>query len=273
MIGGVRTLPAALVVAGMCLSVGCVHNTLGQPPTQFELRNDGTPESKNHLYNRYKVTYADGYFSRPYSLEYSSEATSDAALNYLTDSAEAEEELATLPVALDRFHQSASFYASIVGVFMAMGTAVGMYSSLSQGAFADIIAGGNQSVQGAQSLALFMVSGMAAGLIASLPILLIAEITIKPIVRSVAGPSYRASARAYNEDLSRRIDAAVDDTLRRQRAHPPVSAPAAPGGKVPLDPAPPDPAPPDPPPGPSSQPTPDAEGPPELPPAAGGDPV
>ena len=200
------------------LTAGCAH-TLGEPPTAYDLRNDGTPESQAHLYNEYKLTYADGNFSRPSHIEYSAEATSDAALNYLLVSEPAQDELATLPVAIDQFNHSPSFYATVVGTGVSVGAALGVFAALQAGAFDQLFlsAGGNapDPVGGATTIASWTIYGIIWGLVASLPLALIADLTVKPMVRGVASSSYRNAAKAYNADLNRRIAEATDPSLRQ----------------------------------------------------------
>jgi hypothetical protein len=204
----------ALILPSIFFS-GCVHS-LGESPTDLELRNDGDAESRNHLYSVYKVVYEDGYFKRPYSPEYRTDATSDSAINYLGASEEAEDALTTVPIAIDRFCQPPSFEASLTGLGLAAGGALGVFVAIQsvQSNTQNLNAvTADQLMKDGMTVGSGGAAGAMAGLFASVPLAVITSLIARPVIRSIASVDYRAAAKAFNQDLESRIEKQVKEDL------------------------------------------------------------
>ena len=212
-----KRLVATVLSIGMSsLSVGCMHTSLGEAPTDIDLRNDGADESRNHLYNKYKVVYEDGKFVRPYSVEYRADATSDTALNYVSTSSEAEDAMTTVPVALDRFVSTPAFEASLLGMGLGAGGALGVFlavQSLQATDINDAVSADHVS-ESVLGVGWGISAGAIAGFVASVPLALITSMIARPLVRSVASVNYRSASKAFNKDLQVRIDSQTDANVQ-----------------------------------------------------------
>jgi|GEM_PF-1958051 len=173
-----RLSVVAVLVVTAALATGCAHH-LGHAPTDLDLRHDGSPQAKNHLYQTYQVAYADGDIQRPVSAQYEADAASDVAANYLSTSPAAGAALETPAVALDRFVHDGAFYSVMFGVGISTGIIIGLYTgvppalqALNEGgdAGAAVLDGGTQ-----------MLYGGLAGLVASIPLVFLADFAFKPV--------------------------------------------------------------------------------------------
>ena len=204
-----------LLVVGLIFAAiagGCAHDTLGAPPTDLDLRNDGAPLARSHLYRTYQVTYGDGRFRRPSSGELTAAAESDEAANYLNTSLPARAELETGAVAFDRFMHSGSLYTVTAGVGMSIGLVSGLSATLPL-AYDAMVA--DRSSAPKELLGVSKAAGLGAlvGVVAAIPVVWLIDLTVNPVVRSVAAADYREAANAFNADLQKRIDKAADPSL------------------------------------------------------------
>ncbi|MCP4504717.1 MAG: hypothetical protein GY822_32840 [Deltaproteobacteria bacterium] len=212
------------LVAVAVMASGCSHH-LGQAPTDLDLRNDGSPQTRNHLYQTYKVAYADGSIQRPVASKYEARASSDVAANYLASSESASAALETPAVALDRFVHDGAFYSVIFGTGIAAGIVLGLYVGVPSAL--NSIEGGGEIGQASLDAGTQIAYGGLAGLAASIPLIFLADFAIKPAVGALASADYRSSARFFNQELEERISKGLDESLTRSAPVPPIGDPPA----------------------------------------------
>jgi hypothetical protein len=229
---------AALLIVFTATSA-CVHiDNLGNPPTDDELANDGSPEQRIELRQKYAIAYEDGSFFKPgdgttkTDRAPQSPTTGDNSLRYLEFAPEARQSLDSgLPFV-------ARITASTEAGWIALGTGfgLGVIGSLVFAIANEAQSSGNlTNVMSPTLLVTAAFSGLLFGGIVGILLYLINDLAVKPVLNGLAADGYRGAARMFNEELERRIE--KNATVPAAAAAPPsvpvappapASAPAAP---------------------------------------------
>ena len=249
---------AVVIVALAPLALtGCVTTVLGQRPTEHDLRNDGSPEAQAGLYRTYEVIYDQQVFRRPGAVpavvaeelnldvvdDVSAFAFSDDAFNYLAMSERAADIMEHPAVAFDAFAKSGQGQTVIIGTGIGSGLIAGGVAWFIRTTVRDGVTE-NEATDLWVSAGGGFVAGAFLGVIVSAAYTYIVPAISTPF----ATPLYRQAARAFNEDLDRRLaegapagDAPPDDAAADnvETPAPTEQQPATPT----LEPAPPAPAP------------------------------
>jgi hypothetical protein len=206
---------AAMVAVAMTMMVGCVH-TLGRPPTEADLQNDGTLEAQDELYKRYSVTLERGLIKRPgaspelvqnidklVDIDFvDAPAWSDDAYNYLSTTEDGAEALETPAVAFDQFNNNGVAPALLLGV----GAAVGLVGGVTTWFIPTTLRDGINNTEIA-SLTLLGAGGMGAGIVLGALLAGTYGLLGPALSGPLATPAYRVAVRAFNDDLEARIAA------------------------------------------------------------------
>lgn len=214
----------ALALLSVSLSVGCSTISIGRPPSELDLKNDGSPEAQRALEKKYRLAYRGGLLARQgaTAADIAKETGLDnveAAATYAWSDEAAEHfessELALLAtdtalVSFDRFANSSTPPLALQAGGVLVGAAVATTLAVVNGpAVAD-------PVQRISFIADSGFSGAFIGLVVSLSLVIVYDWTVPPLSASLASSDYRRGVRAYNAELARRIAAGA----------PPEQAPA-----------------------------------------------
>lgn len=217
-------LAVFILVALSLISVGCSTTSIGRPPSDLDLKNDGSPEAQRALEKKYRLAYRGGLLERQGATPAdvaketgldnveaaAAYAWSDEAAEHFESSELASVATETPLVSFDRFANSSTPPLALQAGGVLIGAAVATTLAIVNGpAIAD-------PVQQISFIADSGFSGAFIGLVVSLPLVIIYDWTVPPLSGSLASSDYRRGVRAYNVDLARRIAAAA----------PPEAAPA-----------------------------------------------
>lgn len=207
-----RALIAVVTVVALS---GCVTSGLGRPPTNADLRNDGSPADQQALLDEYTLAYRDGLIVRPGASPeevgvsfVQAPAYGEEAQEYLSTSSAAALELEGGSVAFDRFVRGGAGQTALTTSAVLLGATLGMASTI-PGIVAAMEAGDPSRIS------LFGVTtaigvGALSGVFASVPLSLVYYLALWPLAQVAAEGDYRRAVRAYNQELEVRIEAAAE---------------------------------------------------------------
>jgi hypothetical protein len=223
-----RVLRSSALLVVFTLGSACVHiDNLGNPPTDDELANDGSPEQRIALRQQYAIAYENGSFFKPgdgttmNDRAPQSPTTADNSLRYLEFAPEARQSLDSgLPFV-------ARITASTEAGWVALGTGFGL-GVVGSVVYAVISAAQGGDVSAAMDPSLLVTaafSGILFGGIVGILLYLINDLALKPVLNGLAADGYRGAAKMFNEELERRIDKNAKAPVAP--AAPPTPAPSS----------------------------------------------
>jgi|GEM_PF-1615706 len=214
-----RTAPVAARMLALTLIVGalgpaCASTSLGRPPDDLTLKNDGTEDAQARLFRGYEVVYERGAFRRPGAdpaqvgaevhvaklTDVAASAWSDDAYNYLSGSDEAAKVMEHPAVSFDEFAHSGSGELVLLGVGVGAGVIGGAISWFVPTTVRDGI-----SPEETTQLTLNVGAGFGAGLALGVIVASAYTYIVPAVATPLAAPHYRAAARAFNDELEDRI--------------------------------------------------------------------
>jgi hypothetical protein len=221
---GIQGAAAVLVAAFAIGAGGCAH-TLGPAPSDAQLRNDGSDDARSYLYEKYRLEVRGGDVHRPWAADLVTEGDDAELDTYVARSDEAVAALATLPVALSRWSGSVAMPITLIAAGASVGAGIGLFAGLMALEPGGVLSAGigSGAGQGAGRDAVWAtLIGTGAGLVAAVPISLLAWWTLDAIASHAARGDLRRAVDAYNADLKGRIDAGYrPELVRPPRATPP----------------------------------------------------
>lgn len=223
-----------VVLAG----TGCGTFSIGRPPSDLDLKNDGTADSQRALDTKYRLTFRQGNVERPgVTVEMVEKETgldveqvitpswSDEAAEHFASSADAFDATDTALVGFDRFANSGTPPLILQAGGVLVGTAVGATLAIVNPLVTAPPAGAADQLAYLSNSAF---TGGVTGLLISLPLVVVYDWTVPALSAALSASDYRRGVKAYNADLTKRIAKGAPISTAA-----PVSAPPAPSTSTP----------------------------------------
>ncbi len=204
-----RLSPTGVLLVAALAATACRTTSIGLPPLDDELRNDGSAGARAALQRRYELTLEDGTIRRPgvtptvvarethrACAEVSTPAYDDAAVLFVSASHVAQEHMLAPEVAVDR---------GVTRIGPGVAVATGFLSGVGLGAVLSLAAPASGSASGGGGLANAMSMGTALGISLMLPALILEKVLVEPVAHAAAAATYRDAVIAWNGDLAARI--------------------------------------------------------------------
>jgi hypothetical protein len=217
-----------LFVVFIVVGCGCGTFSIGRPPSDLDLKNDGTPEAQRALDEKYRLTFRQGYLERPgVTVEFVEAETgldveqvitpswSDEAAEHFGMSVAAFEATDTALVGFDRFANSGTPPLILQAGGVLIGTTVGAALAITNPLITAPPAGAADQLAYVSNSAF---TGAFAGLLISMPLVVVYDWTVPALSAALSASDYRRGVKAYNQDLAKRIE---------QGAPPPSPAPVS----------------------------------------------